>query len=361
MINSKVIHIITTIERGGAEKQLLILAEEQKNQGLDVEVVYLKGSPDLRIEFEHIGVKVKDFVANKKFYWQVRILRKYFNEYLGVVHTHLPRAEVIAFFAFKKHRYLISRHNYEQFWPSVPKPISTALSRIVTSRAAGGIAISKTLKKYLISNREISRKFPMKVVYYGFSIKLLNETLQKFNCTNDTFKVGIISRLIPGKDFPTLFKAFRRVLEMNNDMNLLIVGDGNQKEELSALAKTLGINKKVFWLGKISDISKFLSELDLFVFTSKGEGFGLAILEAMLATKPILAANNSAIPEVLGINYPGLFETGNDEELASKISKVIENPSYSKELINSYQHQIDLFNPKEMAKLVKQTYELYGF
>jgi glycosyltransferase involved in cell wall biosynthesis len=148
---------------------------------------------------------------------------------------------------------------------------------------------------------------------------------------------------------------------MNNDMNLLIVGDGNQKEELSALAKTLGINKKVFWLGKISDISKFLSELDLFVFTSKGEGFGLAILEAMLATKPILAANNSAIPEVLGINYPGLFETGNDEELASKISKVIENPSYSKELINSYKHQIDLFNPKEMAKLVKQTYELYGF
>jgi glycosyltransferase involved in cell wall biosynthesis len=85
------------------------------------------------------------------------------------------------------------------------------------------------------------------------------------------------------------------------------------------------------------------------------------ILEAMLASKPILAARNSAIPEVLGKSYSGLFETGNFKELASKIGRVIESSEFSKHLIESYQPQLELFNPKKMAKLVKQTYELYGF
>lgn len=367
MITNKIIHLITTLERGGAEKQLLILVEEQVNQNLDIEVIYLKGKPDLKQEFEQLGVKVSDFVANKKFISQVIILKKYFRDYSGLVNTHLPRAEVIAFLTVNKKRYVISRHNHEQFWPSAPKLVSVLLSRIVVSRAAGGISISRTLKEYLIKNREISKKFPMRVIYYGFSRKSESDPDQTshksriFTQINDSFKIGIISRLVPGKDYPTLFKALQRALERYKKIDLYIVGDGNQREELFLLAKTLGIHRNVFWLGKIDGVSKFLSELDLFVFTSKGEGFGLVVLEAMLASKPILAANNSAIPEVLGKSYSGLFETGNYKELALKISKVIESSDYSKDLIESYQPQIELFNPNLMAKLVKQTYEMYGF
>ncbi len=367
MITNKIIHLITTLERGGAEKQLLILIEEQVTQEFDIEVIYLKGKPDLRQEFEQLGVKVNDFVANKKLISQVKILKKYFRDYSGLVHTHLPRAEVIAFLTVNKKRYVISRHNHEKFWPSAPKFVSSLLSRIATSRAAGGIAISRSLREYLIHNCEFSKKFPIQVIYYGFSRKSGSDAVQTpsksqiFTQENDSFKIGIISRLIPGKDYPTLFRALQLVLDKKKKIDLYIAGNGNQKEELIHLAKILGIHKNIFWLGKINDIPKFLSELDLFVFTSKGEGFGLVVLEAMLASKPILAANNSAIPEVLGKSYSGLFETGNHKELALMISKVIESSAYSKDLIDSYKPQIELFNPNLMAKLVKQTYEMYGF
>ena len=80
-----------------------------------------------------------------------------------------------------------------------------------------------------------------------------------------------------------------------------------------------------------------------------------------MASKPILATNNSAIPEVLGKSYPGLFETGQYFELASKITMVIESSDFSKLLIDSYRPQLELFNPKKMAMLVKHTYEMYGF
>lgn len=367
MINNKVIHLITTLERGGAENQLLILAKEQAIQGLEVEVIYLKGKPDLLSEFETLGIKVNTFVANKKFISQIRILRNYFYMHLGLVHTHLPRAEVAAYLTVRRGKYLISRHNYEQFWPSAPKFVSVLLSRIIVSRAICVIAISEALKMYLLKNREISRNFPINVIYYGYSNKSevgpnsnSHESLS-LNLHKDAFKIGIISRLIPGKDYPTLFRAIQRVLETNNNVVLLIVGDGQQKFHLLKLMNTLDISSNVVWIGKINEVSKFLSELDLFVFTSKGEGFGLVILEAMLASKPILAARNSAIPEVLGKSYSGLFETGNFKELASKIGRVIESSEFSKHLIESYQPQLELFNPKKMAKLVKQTYELYGF
>lgn len=367
MLSSKVIHLITTIERGGAENQLLILAAEQIIQGIDVEVIYLKGKPDLLREFESLKVKVNDLIVNKNFFRQITILRKYFHKNSGFVHTHLPRAEVTAFLSVPKYRYLVSRHNYEQFWPTAPKIISTLISRIVLTRAVGGISISRALKEYLIENREISIKFPMEIVYYGFDKKLKSKKNPTYNISKifdlppNIFKIGIISRLVPSKDILTLFRAFQLALLANKNIVLFIVGTGNQEAELFNLTKILRIEKKVFWLGKIKEIPDFLSELDLFVFTSKGEGFGLAILEAMLATKPILAANNSAIPEVLGKKYSGLFTTGDYETLSSKISRVISNPSYSKELIKSYQPQIDLFDPKVMAKSIKQTYELYGF
>ena len=67
----KIIHLITTIEFGGAEKQLLILAANQVKQGLEVEVFYLKGKPELKVKFEEVGVKVNSLLVNQPFIFQV--------------------------------------------------------------------------------------------------------------------------------------------------------------------------------------------------------------------------------------------------------------------------------------------------
>jgi glycosyltransferase involved in cell wall biosynthesis len=150
------------------------------------------------------------------------------------------------------------------------------------------------------------------------------------------------------------------VHKINKNIIAFEVGDGYQRKYLDDLSKELKIEKQVIWLGKIDNVPKFLSELDLFVFTSKGEGFGLVLLEAMLASRPILAANNSAIPEVLGKDYAGLFKTGDFIDLAQKISMVMENKVYSKGLVKSYQQQVKLFDPKLMAKNVISFYEYCG-
>ena len=366
MNQKKVIHLITTIEFGGAEKQLLILARNQIKQGLKVEIFYLKGKPELKTKFEDVGVKVNSLLADQPFIFQVAKFRKFIRSNESPVHTHLPQAELVASLACKKKKFIISRHNFEPFWPNKPKLVSVLLSRFVTSRAAGGIAISNAIKNYLLAVKEISKEFQVSVVYYGFehevddlsdSNKLTNEIL---NSTKN-FKLGTIGRLVPGKNYPTMLKAVVKIAGVYPTVKFFIVGGGSSEQTLIKMCKELEIENNVIWLGRTEHIKEFLSKIDLFVFASKGEGFGLVLLEAMVANKPILAPNNSAIPEVLGFNYEGLFSTDDYKLLADKIVKLINDHTKSESLVSEYKDQIKLFDPVDMADKVLKVYNLAGF
>ena len=107
MINKKLIHLITTIEFGGAEKQLLILARNQIKQGLEVEVFYLKGKPELKTKFEDLGVKVNSLLVDQPFIFQVTKFRKLIRRNKNFVHAHLPQAELVAALACNKKKFII--------------------------------------------------------------------------------------------------------------------------------------------------------------------------------------------------------------------------------------------------------------
>ena len=366
MKKNHIIHLITTIERGGAEKQLLILTQEQVAQKLDVEIFYLKGIPELKEEFERIGAKVNSSLANQSFFSQVRKFRRIQRNNNFLIHTHLPQAELVAALSCKKKSFVISRHNFESFWPNKPRFISTVLSRYVSSRAAQVVAISNAVKEYLSSSNEIPKNLKIKVVHYGFNnqritpnnINQINDI--ELNSTSD-FKIGTIGRLVPGKNYQTLFSALAQVCKVNPRVKLFIVGDGVSKNELLEFAQNLNLTKNIIWLGRTGHTDEFLQKIDLFVFPSLGEGFGLVLLEAMLASKPIIAADNSAIPEVLGATYSGLFPTTDSKILSQKILDVAGDSLESQNLIDEYSKQIQLFSSKEMASKILKIYTECGF
>ncbi len=366
MNQKKIIHLITTIEFGGAEKQLLILARNQVKQGLEVEVFYLKGKPELKSKFEDAGVKVNSFLVDRPFIFQVTNFRKFIRNKEIPVHTHLPQAELIASLSCKRKKFIISRHNFEPFWPNKPRLISILLSRFVASRASGGIAISNAIKNYLLMAKEINIHFKVSVVYYGFdqneevvpeTNKIINDNL---NSSKD-YKLGTIGRLLPTKNYPTMLKAVAKIVEVYPTVKFFIVGGGSSDQVLIKMCKDLKIENNVIWLGRTEYIREFFDKIDLFIFASKAEGFGLVLLEAMLANKPILAANNSAIPEVLGLNYKGLFSTNDYKLLSDKIIELMNNKVKSDLLVSEYKDQIKLFDPVVMADNVLKVYKVVGF
>jgi len=240
------------------------------------------------------------------------------------------------------------------------------LSRFVTSRALGGIAISNAIKNYLLAAKEISKEFQVSIVYYGFeheaddlsdSNKLTNEMLN----SKKNFKLGTIGRLVPGKNYSTMLKAVAKIVDVDPNVKFFIVGGGSSEQALIKMCKDLKIENNVIWVGRTEHIREFLSKIDLFIFASKGEGFGLVLLEAMLANKPILAAKNSAIPEVLGVNYKGLFSTDDYKLLSDKIIELITDQAKSDSLVSEYKDQIKLFDPVVMTDNVSKVYKAAGF
>ena len=366
MNQKKIIHLITTIEFGGAEKQLLILAANQIKQGLEVEVFYLKGEPELKTKLENVGVKVNSLLVNQPFIFQVTKFRKFLKTNEIPVHTHLPQAELVASLACKKKKFIISRHNFEPFWPNKPRLISILLSRFVTSRASGGIAISNAIKNYLLIAKEVNKDFKVSVVYYGFdhNEEVLHKTNRIINENLDSskdYKLGTIGRLLPTKNYPTMLKAVAKIVEVYPTVKFFIVGGGSGDQLLIKMCKDLKIENNVIWLGRTEYIREFFEKIDLFIFASKAEGFGLVLLEAMLANKPILAANNSAIPEVLGLNYKGLFSTNDYKLLSDKIIELMNDRTKSEALVSGYKKQIELFDPIHMAANVLKVYKAAGF
>ena len=367
MISNKITHLITTIERGGAEKQLLTLASEQVQSGIKVEVIFLKGKPELEKEFEESGVEVNKLLAEKNFLHQILLLSRYLRKNPSPVHAHLPKSEILAAIVVPNKSFVFTRHNSEPFWPGRPQIISNLLSKFVCKRASQGIAISKAVKSYLIKRGEIPTGYIIDVVYYGFQKNGstnpagLNSITNLINGQSSNFKIGTIGRLVPQKDYPTLLRAFSNVLEKLPNTELYIVGEGYLRKELMELCRSLGVNGKIHWLGKTEYINEFLSKIDLLILPSKYEGFGLVLLEAMVAKKPIIAANNSAIPEVLGKAYEGFFSTGDVKALAQHINTAINDKNFSDRLVNSYSSQLNLFDPSDMNKNVRNIYSNAGF
>jgi len=366
MVKKKVIHLITTIERGGAENQLLILVREQIEKDLDVEVFYLKGKPELAESFLKLGARVNSLLANKNFLTQILLFRRFLNRKSNLIHTHLAQAELLAAIVCKRKKFVITRHNFEPFWPNKSKFLSKVLSRYTSNKAIACIAISNAVKEYLHLHEEISPKVKIHVIHYGFEStnfqivdqsKIINSELTN----KEILKIGTIGRLVPGKNYLTMFKSLKLVVEIIPNIKMFIVGAGKSELELKKVCKEMQIENYIIWMGKTGYIQEFLNQIDLFVFASEGEGFGLVLLEAMQANKPIFAPNNSAIPEVLGVSYPGLYPTGDHRSLAEKILSINNNSKSVRELTSGYKSQLKLFDSKIMANKIMQLYESIGF
>lgn len=97
-----VIHVITTIDLGGAEKQLLTLATCQKRNGLVVEIIFLKDEPKLLEQFLGSGILVDTEFSKTSFFNQIRRLRAKRSLDSVVFHAHLPRAELLCALSLKK-------------------------------------------------------------------------------------------------------------------------------------------------------------------------------------------------------------------------------------------------------------------
>jgi glycosyltransferase involved in cell wall biosynthesis len=310
----KVLHVHRIGGIGGSERHLLTLLPALGERGVDVRFLGLDDpsrAPDpfyeaLTVPYERLAAP-RDVDPALAF----RVRRAVRS--VDLVHTHLVHADLYG--AFAARRLVSTKHNDDPFRAGAFRFVERALAR----RASRVIAITQALARFQVEQVGLPAD-KVEVIHYG-----LDDLPQAWG-TNPPDPVPgnvrvllCVCRLEPQKGVDVAIRA----LEEIPDAHLVVLGEGPQRAELEQLA-----GERVHLLGRVPDVAAWLRRADVLVHPARWEGFGLALLEAMLASLPVVATWVSSIPEIVADGETGLLVPPDDASaLAAAVNRVLADPA----------------------------------
>jgi glycosyltransferase involved in cell wall biosynthesis len=365
----KVLHLINTLSTGGAEMHLLTLCRQLKRQNVEIVVAclreHVKDSRSLRLDFEEEDIRVINLQADSRYdsLFLGRIARVLREERPDILHTHLPRADFAGAFARVFHPDLIwvcSVHAiYSEDWSG---RWSLPLFNLLWRRADVVLCISHAVRDWLVG-----RGVPLdkaRVIHYGIEPERFSEprvNLREKLGLNDNAVIGSIGRLEPRKGHDLLIQAMPELCKRVPSARLLIAGHDpwGYGTTLRGLIDRLGLGEKVRLVGFQSDIVSFLKALDVFALASSSEGFGLVLIEAMAAGKPVVASRISPLTEIVVDGETGLLvEPEKPKAFADALIQLIKDPLERECMGLRGQERVKkFFTAKKMAEQTLALYE----
>ena len=332
----RILHLMTAIDRGGAENHLVELIRHQRASGMEVTVGYLRGHGYWAGPLREMGATVHDL--RLRFYGDLRPLRhlrRILSETsFDLVHAHLPPAELYARLALlgtpaSELPLIISKHNDCPFHRI---PGQRELGRWVARRAAAVIAISEAVRHYITGPALGLKPETVHRIYYGIDVRPFENVAdaavaalrQEWAAAPDTLVIGFAGRLVEQKSIDTLIRAFALFLKRTPcDAKLVIAGRGPLEAALRNCAVEAGVAERVLWAGFREDVPCVMRAFDVFAITSVHEGFGLVLVEAMAARRPVVATRAGAIPEVVIDGETGLLtEPEEPQQIAEALARM---------------------------------------
>jgi glycosyltransferase involved in cell wall biosynthesis len=313
---------------GGSERHLLTLLPALSARGVDVSFVGLDdpaGSPEpFYAELSAASVPSVRLAGPRDLdpALAVSLPRALRRARPDIVHTHLVHADVYGAIA-PGARLVSTKHN--------PDPFRTGpyrlVERAITRRAVRVIAISEVVRSFCAVRVGLPAA-KIDVVHYGL------DGLPRPWAENPSLPLPdrarallCVSRLAPQKGIDTAIRALAIVRRTHPDAVLVALGEGPERPALERLARELAVADALIMPGRVGDVAALYRRCELLVHTARWEGFGLAMLEAMLAGKPVVAARAGAAPELVEDGRTGSLAPADDPAaLAEAIVALLSHP-----------------------------------
>lgn len=227
-------------------------------------------------------------------------------------------------------------------------------------KSDGVTAVSEYLKKETYEYFDIEqdiRVIPNFIDLERFQ-KSNKSHFKKAICPNDEKVVVHVSNFRKVKRVPEVISVFAKILESGIKAKLLLVGDGPDRQKAEQQCRDLRICDQVRFLGKLDQVEEVLSVADLFLIPSGSETFGLAALEAMSCSVPVISSNIGGLPEVNVHGKTGyLCDLDDVDCMADYGVKILSDPILHNELSANARAHAERFNQDE---IVKQYEDFYG-
>jgi glycosyltransferase involved in cell wall biosynthesis len=341
------LRVLLTIDEaslGGGQMHVLLLAKYLREANFEVEIA-TEASGWLVDEARNLDLIVHQIAISNKFtrqsFQHIHQLLKHGQ--FDVLHTHggtagfwiravaagLKRRPKIVHTYHGLHYLNVLEGSGQAIPQKIKRVIFKQIDRFLLSYTNRIICVCKSdYDKAIVAGvANINRT---SIVYNGIEVEKFSNPLDRviarklFQLDPTEFVFGNVGRLHEQKGHKFLLQAFAII---NNPAQLMIVGDGRLREELTTLAAKLEISDRVLFLGARDDIQEFLSAIDIFIMPSLWEGQPIALLEALAIGKPCIASAVDGIPEIIADGTNGYLVNPKDvESLARAMDLAIENP-----------------------------------
>lgn len=345
----KILHVITSLYTGGAERLMVDLLPTLRNdEDFQVDLLLINGvETPFKKALKQAGIKVCALSMTNDVYNLRNIFR--FRRFLAhndcdIIHTHNTACQLFVPIAKSltrnKAKLVTTEHNTTnhrrtKWWL---KPLDKWMYR----KYAAIVCISDLTRHNL--EQYLGTDWPMHTIYNGVDTKRFARPVKDISGQQD-FVVTMVAAFRPQKDQDTLIRAFTH-LEPN--FRLQLVGGGQRGEELKALCRKLGLEDRVQFLGVRMDVPDIMEQSDVIVLSSHWEGFGLAAVEGMASGRPMVATDGDGLRDIVG-GAGVLFQPGDDQELASAIKRLCETPDYYRQVALACQERAQHYDISVMA------------
>jgi glycosyltransferase involved in cell wall biosynthesis len=373
-----VLHVITSLAVGGAERQLVNVVRGTAVRGIRHVVCHLGPPSDLAPVLRDAGVEVLRLSERRR--------RRYVGAYRrlaplidrlepDVVHSWLFHARFATCLGNcrKPPSHLASLQGTDYDPDSI---VATGLStrKMAVQRHVERALAARTATRFVAASQAVKDAYVGRIGITADRIAVIPNSVdpdrictdpaagrafrRNLGIADDAFLFASVGRLIPGKGHHDLLHAFESLAGTDAEAVLLVAGEGPLARSLRGIAPDLHALGRIRLLGTVTDVGALLSAADAFVFPSSSEGFPLALAEAMLAGLPAVAADAPAMHELAG-DRPALLLTprGDVGALAGCMRRLRSDRGFGGELGDAARHRAtELYSVARTAPLWLEQY-----
>jgi glycosyltransferase involved in cell wall biosynthesis len=295
-----------------------------------------------------------------------RTVKKFIrSKHIDIIHAHGTRANSNVIWAARSLNipvvYTVHGWSFHDDQNPLVRGLRILGEKYLTSKSSVNISVSRSNRD---SGKTVLKRFKSIVINNGINLtkfspgNVYKDIRKEFGISENAFLVLFVARLTLQKQPLLLIEAFNDIVKRKPDLHLLVVGDGELRDEARHLADTLNLSDKITFRPFRSDIPDILAAGDIFVLPSLWEGLPIGLLEAMAMGKAIIASDVDGTNEVITHNKNGLLiEAGKSQALSAAMERLISEKKLWLSLQKNARNTVtEMYNA---AFMTRQTEDVY--
>ena len=340
----KTMFFVSSLDDGGAQRVISILASRMVQKGMDVEIVTYLDAPVLYPIHSEVKITcVQKETEKKSLMSNLLWLRSYFKENAEIVLSFLAPFNMIALVATMGLRVpiVVADRNDPA---KVPGNKVIRIARDILYVFADQVVVQTEANKAYF--KVLSKKTT--VIYNPVDLKEYTGLALKSEKDKIIVSAG---RLMPQKNQKMLIDAFSAIMKKFPEYQLVIYGEGNYREELESYVKALKLEERIFMPGSVTDLYDKMKSAELFVLSSDYEGMPNALIEAMCMGLPVISTKVSGATDLINHGKNGLLtEVGDKKEMENAMEQMLSDENLREQMAIEAVQLAEMLRTDEILK-----------